>query len=63
MFAAFLGQGIAIFVLNQTIEVQVGDAFSNACLPHVEVGVFLDALPEVALKNSEADVTLFSILC
>ena len=58
LFAAFLGQGIAILVLNQAIEVQVGDALSDAGIPDVKICVLLNALPEVALKNSKADVTL-----
>ena len=37
LFAAFLGQGVAILVLNQTIEVQVGDALSNAGFADVEI--------------------------
>ena len=58
LLAAFLGQGVAILVLNQTIEVQVGDALSNAGFADVEICILLNALPEVALKNSKADVTL-----
>ena len=58
LLAAFLGQGVAILVLNQAIEVQVGDALSDAGFPDVEICVLLNALPEVALKNSKADVTL-----
>ena len=58
LFAAFFGKGVAVFVLNQTVEVQVGDALSNACFADMEVGVLLNALPEIPLENSKANVTL-----
>ena len=58
LLAAFLGQGVAILVLNQTIEVQVGDALADAGFPNMEICVLLNALPEVALKNSKANETL-----
>ena len=58
MLSAFFGESVPIFVLDEAIEVKVGDAFSNSCLSHVEVCVFLNALPEIALQHSQANVTL-----
>ena len=58
LLPAFLGQSVSILVLNQPIEVEVGDALSNAGFADVEVGIFFNSLPKIAFENSEPDVTL-----
>ena len=58
LLTTFLGQCVTILVLNQSVEVEVGDALSNAGFANVEVGIFFNALPKIAFENSEPDVTL-----
>ena len=58
LFAAFFGQGVAVFVLDQPIEVEVGDALTDAGFAHMQVSVFFDALPKVALQHRKPNVTL-----
>ena len=58
LLTTFLGQCVTVLVLNQSIEVEVGDALSNACFAYMEVGVLFNSLPKIAFENSEPDVTL-----
>ena len=58
MLTALFGQRVAIFVLDESVEVQVGDALTNAGFAHMQVGVFFNALPKVALQHGQTDVTL-----
>jgi hypothetical protein len=58
LLTTFLGQCVTILVLNQSIEVEVGDALSNACFAYMEVGILFNSLPKIAFENSEPDVTL-----
>lgn len=58
MLTTFLGQCVTILVLNQSIEVKVGDSLSNAGFANVEVGILFNALPKIAFENCEPDVTL-----
>ena len=58
LFAPLLGQGVAVFVLNQTVEVEVCDALTDARFAYVQVGVFFNALPEVPLQHGKSNVTL-----
>ena len=57
-FTALLGQHVAIFVLDQSIQVKTGDALSNASLSNTQGHVPFNPLPEIPLEHGEANVLL-----
>ena len=61
-FTAFLGEHVSTLVLNQTIEVEAGNAFSNSGLAHTQSHIPFNALPEVALQGGQSNVFLLFTL-
>ena len=62
LLASFLRQGVAVLVLNHSIEVQIGNALTNSSLANAEVGVGFNALPKIAFENGQSDVGLLLLL-
>lgn len=58
LLASFLRQGIAILVLNHAVKVEVRDALTDARFPNMQVRVFFDALPKIALQHCKTNVAL-----
>lgn len=61
-FTAFLGEHVAVLVLDHTIEVKPCDPLSNSGLAHTQGDVTFDAFPEVAFKRGQSDVLLHLLL-
>jgi len=57
-FPPLLGQHVAGLVLNHTVQVQPGDAFTDAGLPHTQRDIALNSLPEISLQSRKANVFL-----
>tara|TARA_B110000003_G_scaffold45624_1_gene43498 strand:+ start:11030 stop:11422 length:393 start_codon:yes stop_codon:yes gene_type:complete len=58
LLASFFRQGVPIFVLNESIQVKIGDALADARLSNMQVGVLFDSLPKITLQNRKANVAL-----
>ena len=58
LLASFFRQGVSVFVLNEAIQVKVGDALSNARLADMQVGVLFDSFPKITFQDREANVAL-----
>ena len=61
-FSALFGEHVSTLVLNETIEVQAGDAFSDSGLSHAQGYIAFNALPEVSLKCGQTNVFLLFAL-
>lgn len=58
MLSTLLRQGIAILVLNHTVEVEVRDALTNARFAYMKVRILFNPLPKIPLQNSKTNVAL-----
>jgi hypothetical protein len=58
LLAALFRQGVPIFVLNESIQVKIGDALADARLSNMQVGVLFDSLPKITLQYRKANVAL-----
>ncbi len=61
-FSALFGEHVSALVLNETIEVQAGDAFSDSGLSHAQGYIAFNALPEVSFKCGQTNVFLLFAL-
>ena len=61
-FSALFGEHVSTLVLDEAIEVQAGDAFSDSGLSNAQCHITFNPLPEVSLKCGQTNVFLLFAL-